>query len=139
MTFCQDLLQGREGSCYFWRPGEGLLFQELSEGASNVAVVADELTVVASQTQKTAKRPWSLWSQPRLYNFHLCWIHGHATNIYNMTQVRHTLAAEDALALFDRDMMLLQCSGDNTNMLQVFRPRRTVNQNIVKEDKNKPA
>jgi hypothetical protein len=56
-----------------------------------------------------------------------------------MAQVRHTLAAEDALALFDHEPMLPQRGKDNTNMLQVFRPRRTVNQNTVKEDENKPA
>jgi hypothetical protein len=95
-------------------------FQELSEGASDVTVVADELAVVAGQTQKTAEHPWSLWSQPCLYSFHLCRIHGHATSRYNMAQVRHTLAAEDALALFDHEPMLPQRSKDNTNMLQVF-------------------
>jgi hypothetical protein len=60
-----------------------------------------------------------------------------AISRYNMAHVRHTLAAKDALALFDHEMMLPQRGEDNTSMLQVPGSRRTVNQNIIKEDENK--
>jgi hypothetical protein len=44
-----------------------------------------------------------------------------------MAQVCHTLAAKDALALFDPELMLPQRGKDNMNILQVFGQRRTVN------------
>jgi len=56
-----------------------------------------------------------------------------------MAQVGDGRDAEGALGALDEELVLAQHGKDGSEMAEVVGPRLAVNQNVVKEDKDKPA
>lgn len=56
-----------------------------------------------------------------------------------MAQVCNLLSAERALALLEGELVVLQHLKHSTHMLQMLRPCRAVDEDIIEEDKDKVA
>jgi hypothetical protein len=69
----------------------------------------------------------------------LGWLHGHTHRGYGVPEVGDSVHAERALGTLDEETMLAEHREDDAELPQVVCLGGAVYQNIVKEDKHKPA
>ena len=119
--------------------GESVLLGEGRQRGGDGAVVVDEFAVVARDAEEAAHRRSGAGHRPLVDGRHLGRIHGDARLGYDVAEVGHRGGAERALAALDEEPVKAQHGEDRTQVSQVVGPSRTVDQNIIKEDKHKPT
>jgi hypothetical protein len=133
----QRPLERREGLHRLWRPSKGLLTEEARERGSVGAEVANELAVVPRKAQEAMNASCRPRLRPGGDRLHLVAIHGDAIGGDDVAQIGHRALAKGALGALDVEAMSSEGIEDEEDVLQVLSPRRTVDQDVIKENKHK--
>lgn len=94
---------------------------------------------VSRQAKETAYRTCRAQSGPVVDGLHLRWIHGDPGGRDDVAKICHEVDAKGTLGALDESPMLPQGRQDSAEVARVVSPCLAINQNIIKEYKNKIA
>jgi hypothetical protein len=103
------------------------------EGRRDDAEVPDDLPVVASEPQDAPQGSSRPWSGPRGNRCDLVSVHGDASSGDHVAEIGHRGRPKRTLGTLEVQMVGAEGVEDEADVLQVFGPRRAVNQNVIEK------